>query len=177
MNDFSELENQLRKLRPLQPSADLVTRVERALAEERSIRLRQGSGGQASTAGVIPRESRFHFNWLSLGLGLAAAAALVLFAFLRLHQPKGKTSPVASSNPAPAISTKSNAQLIPAGLTQVVYQARDEGLHFPTNSNEPVRRVRSQSRDTLRWRNPQTGASLRISYPREEVSLIPVTGQ
>ena len=65
MNDFSELEDQLRKLRPAQPSADLVARVERALAEETS----------TSAAGLLPRERRSHFNWLSLGLGLAAAAA------------------------------------------------------------------------------------------------------
>jgi negative regulator of sigma E activity len=174
MNDFSELENQLRKLRPLQPSADLVTRVERALADERSILLRQGSGGQASTAGVLPRESHFHFNWLSLGLGLAAAAALILLAFVRLQQPAKETPNLVSTSPAPAIS---NDQLVPAGLTQVVYHTRDEGLHFPTNSNEPVRRVRSQTRETLRWRNPKTGASLRVSYPREEVSLVPISGQ
>jgi len=167
MNDFSELENQLRKLRPVQPSTDLVTRVGRALAVERS----------TPTAAVLPRESRFHFNWLSLGLGLAAAAALVLFGFLRLHQPAAKTSTVASSNPAPAISPNSNAQFVPAGLTQVVYHTRDEGLHFPTNSNEPVRRVRSQTRETLLWRNPKTGASLRVSYPSEQVSLVPLTGQ
>jgi hypothetical protein len=165
MNDFSELEDQLRKLRPVQPSADLVTRLERALVQERS----------TSTAAVLPRESRFHFNWLSLGLSLAAAAALVLFAFLRLHQPAGKTSPVASSNPA--TSPTSNAQFVPASLSQVVYHTRDEGLHFPTNSYEPVRRVRSHTRETLQWRNPQTGASLRISYPSEQVSLVPVTGQ
>jgi hypothetical protein len=164
MNDFSELENQLRKLRPVQPSADLLTRVERALAEERS----------TSTAGVLPRESHFHFNWLSLGLGLAAAAALILLAFVRLQQPAKKTPNLVSTSPAPAIS---NDQLVPAGLTQVVYHTRDEGLHFPTNSNEPVRRVRSQTRETLRWRNPKTGASLRVSYPREEVSLVPISGQ
>jgi hypothetical protein len=165
MNDFSELENQLRRLRPARPSEDLVTRVERALTDERS----------TTTAAVLPRERRFHFNWLSLGLGLAAATALVLFAFIRLQQPKNPT--VASSASAPAISTKSNAQFVPAGLTQVVYHTRDEGLHFPTGSDQPMRRVRSQSRDTLQWRNPKTGATLRISYPRDEVSLVPVAGQ
>ena len=167
MNDFSELENQLRKLRPVRPSADLVTRVERALAEEPS----------TPTAAILPRESRFGFNWLSLGLGLAAAAALVMFALVRSQQPAKKTATVASSSPVPAISTKSNAQFVPAGWTQVVYHTRDEGLHFPTSSNQPMRRVRSQTRDTLQWKNPQTGATLRISYPQEEVSLVPVTGQ
>jgi hypothetical protein len=55
MNDFSELENQLRKLRPVQPSADLIARVERAFAEE----------GSAPTAGMLPRKSgRLYFNCL-----------------------------------------------------------------------------------------------------------------
>jgi hypothetical protein len=166
MNDFSELEEELRKLRPAQPSTDLVARVERALAEESS----------TSTAGLLSRERRFHLNWFSLGLGLAAAAALLTFAFIRLQQPVKKASTVASRSPVPAISTNSN-QLIPAGLTQVVYHTRDEGLHFSRNSTQPMRRVRSQTRDSLQWRNPKTGATLRISYPREEVSLTPISGQ
>jgi hypothetical protein len=166
-NDFTELENRLRKLRPAQPSADLIARVERSLVVEGSI----------STAGVLPRERRFHFNWFSLGLGLAAAAALVMFALIRSQQPAKKTSTVASKSPAPAISTTSNAQFVPAGLTQVVYHTRDEGVHFPTNSKQPMRRVRSHTRETLQWHNPTTGASLRISYPSEQVSLVPVTGQ
>jgi hypothetical protein len=164
MNDFSELENQLRKLRPAQPSADLVNRIERALAEE----------GSTPTAAVLPRERKFHFNWLSLGLGVAAAAALLMFAFLRFEQPVKKAPAVASTSPAPAIL---NDQLVPAGLTQVVYHTRDEGLQFPGNSNEPMRRVRSHTRETLQWRNPKTGATLRISYPSDQVSLVPVTGQ
>ncbi len=167
MNDFSDIESKLRKLRPVQPSADLRTQIERALAEETS----------TPTAGVLPRERRFHFNWLSLGLGLAAATALVLFAFLRLEGPVQKRSSLAAITPAPAFSINSNAQFIPADLTQVVYHTRDEGLHFNRNSDQPMRRVRSHSRETLRWRNPTTGASLRISYPSEEVSDVPVTGQ
>lgn len=165
MNDFSELEDQLRKLRPATPSPELFNRVERALSVEET---------SPSTAAVLSRERRFHFNWLSLGLGLAAATALVLFAFIRLQQPTTTTPTVASVSPAPATST---AQLIPAGLTQVVYHTRDEGLHFPNNSDQPMRRVRSQARETIRWRNPKTGATLRISYPREEVSLTPISGQ
>ncbi len=167
MNDFSDIESKLRKLRPVQPSADLRTQIERALAEETS----------TPTAGVLPRERRFHFNWLSLGLGLAAATALVLSAFLRLEGPVQKRSSLAAITPAPAFSINSNAQFIPADLTQVVYHTRDEGLHFNRNSDQPMRRVRSHSRETLRWRNPTTGASLRISYPSEEVSDVPVTGQ
>jgi hypothetical protein len=184
MNNFSELENQLKKLRPVQPSTDLMARIERELAAQRSTHLRNTpvrlgpTARQASTAGVLPRERRFHFNWLSLGLGLAAATALVLFAWLRFERQAKRTPTLASITPVPAVSsTNSTAQLIPAGLTQVVYRTRDEGVHFPSNSEQPMRRVRSHTRETLQWRNPTTGASLRISYPSEEVSLVPVTGQ
>jgi hypothetical protein len=194
MNDFSEIEDKLRKLRPVPPSADLMTRIERGLAEARpgeslhrekgSTRLRERpvrlgpTARQASTAGALPREHRFHFNWVSLGLGLAAAAALVLFARIQLDRPGKKTPALAAITPAPAFSSASStAQFVPAGLTQVVYRTRDEGVHFPNNSEQPMRRVRSHTRETLRWRNPTTGASLRISYPSEEVSLTPVSGQ
>src|SRR5260370_39749650 len=136
MNDLSDIESQLRKIRTVQPSADLRTRIERALAEETS----------TPTAGVLPRERRFHFNWLSLGLVLTAATALVLFAFLRLEGPMQKRSSLAAITPAPAFSTNSNAQFVPAGLTQVVYHTRDEGLHFPNNSGQPLRRARSHTR-------------------------------
>ncbi len=66
---------------------------------------------------------------------------------------------------------------IPAALTQVVYDRKDEGLHYTEGQDEPMRRVRSRKRETVQWKNPQTGASLRVSYPTEEVTLIPVVGQ
>ena len=165
MNDFSELEDQLRKLRPARPSPELSRRIESALA---------GPETSPATAAVLRRERRFHFKWLPLGFGLAAATALVLFAFVRLQQQGARAPRIASTTPPPAIST---AHLVPAGLTQVVYHTRDEGLHFRSNSEQPMRRLRSDTRETLQWRNPKTGATLRISYPREEVSLIPVSGQ
>jgi hypothetical protein len=40
-----------------------------------------------------------------------------------------------------------------------------------------MRRVRYQTHETLQWRNAATGASLRVSYPSEQVELIPVPGQ
>ncbi len=168
MNDFSELESQLRKLRPVQPSPDLKVRIERALAEQAT---------SAPTAAVLPRERRFHLNWVSLGLGLAAAAALIMFAFVRLQNPGATKPSIASRSITPTSSTAFSPQFVPAGLTQVVYHTRDEGLHFPTSAEQPMRRIRSHTRETLQWRNPKTGASLRISYPKEKVSLTPVSGQ
>src|SRR5881398_2343135 len=108
MNDFSEIENKLRELRPVQPSADLMSRIERELAEEgqeRSTHLRSETARLESTSGVLPGERRFQFNWLSLGLGLAAAAALVLFARIQLERPVKKSPTLASITPAPQFSS------------------------------------------------------------------------
>ena len=167
MNDFSEIENQLRKLRPVQPSADLAERIERALREQRS----------TSTAGLLPCERRWHINWFALGPALAAAALFLIFSRFNLDRSPKKAPSIVSITPMPTAPLPSNAEFIPVGLTQVVYNTRDEGLHFPGGSEQPMRRVRSQKRETLQWRNPTTGASLRVSYPSEEVELIPVSGQ
>ncbi len=166
MNDFSELESELKKLRPARPSEDLAARIESALAE---------ADQSPVTAGVLPKPRRLHWSWLSLGAGLTAATVFLIFARVGVDR-SSKPNRTAQNTPAPR-STIATAEFIPAGATQVVYNTRDEGLHFPAGYDEPVRRVRYSKRETLQWRNPRTGASLRVSYPTEEVVLIPVSGQ
>lgn len=170
MSDFNELEAELKKLRPRGASPDLAARIERVLDAEVS--------GRTATAGVFPRKSRnFRVNWLGLGLGLAAAATLLILARVNVERP-GKRQSVVAMTPAPfAPPIQASDAFVPAGLTEVVYNTRDEGLHFPEGADQPVRRVRSQKRETLQWRNPSTGTSVRVSYPSEEVTFIPVSGQ
>ena len=179
MNDFSELENELRNLRPARPSPILFERVEEALMD---------SGASASPA---RQPERLPYNWFSLGFGLAAAAVLVLFAAISMERRHERRERIAQISPAPGKrpilpaqrdgsgvrgSTSSN-RFLPAGATQVVYNTRDEGLQFAQGSEQPLRRLRYQTHQTWQWRNPTTGASLRVSYPSEEVVLIPVSGQ
>jgi len=173
MNDFSDLENELRKLRPAQPSPVLFERVEQSLEDCR--------------AGASPDRPpvRFHYNWWSLGFGVAAAAIIVLFAVVSFEREHKSDTTVAQSSPAPEIRAEARGteqspltgRFVPAGGTNVVYRARDEGLHFAEGSERPVRRLRYRTQQTWRWRNPETGASLRVSYPSEEIVLIPVSGQ
>src|SRR5262249_59583687 len=94
MNDFSELENQLRKLRPVQPSPDLVMRIEGALAEPESPIL---------TAGMLARERRFHFYLVFLGGGVGGGAPPVLLFFFCLLQTAKKKERVSGRDPPPAI--------------------------------------------------------------------------
>jgi hypothetical protein len=169
MNDFSELENELRKLRPLPPSAELFTRVEEGIA---------AAANHDAVSDKIIRPDRFRIGWRTVGLALGAAAVVFILARIDLKDPAKTLPAVASVIPAPTVATAVPAsQFIPTGATQVVYNTRDEGLLFPSGSGEPVRRVRSHMRETLQWRNPTTGASLRVSYPSEQVELIPVSGQ
>jgi hypothetical protein len=169
MNDFSEVENKLRELRPLPASPGLFSRIERSLSD--------GSQTNASSEKVI-RPDRFRLNWLSLSIALGAAAALLVFAVIDLKQPSKRGPAVAAVTPAPRVTSVPPAsQFIPAGATEVVYNRRDEGLFFPSGSARPMRRLRSNTRETVQWHNPATGASLRVSYPSEQVELIPVSGQ
>jgi hypothetical protein len=197
MNDFSELENELQKLRPLPPSPELFAKIEQGIID-----------GASKTNGEqnIVRVDRFQINWRSLGLGLAAAAVLLLLARVGFQSSQKESTKAASASPAPSIeSTTTDSagveppvreperlanrratpstqrsirnEFMPAGTTQVVYRTRDEGLLFPAGSEQPMRRLRSQMHETLQWRNPGTGASLRVSYPSEEIELVPISGQ
>jgi hypothetical protein len=178
MNDFSELENELRKLRPAQPSPFLSERVGEALKDSRR------SAAPDATSNWWRFKEATH-NWWSLGFGLAAAAVLILFAAVTMERRHEHQQTVAQSSPAPETQpvplgtqrTISPSRFVPAGGSNVVYNARDEGLHFADDSERPVRRVRYHTQQTWRWRNPETGASLRVSYPSEEIVLIPVSGQ
>ena len=202
MNDFSELENELRKLRPAQPSPVLFERVGEALKDSRPSvsgasskrwrfiewrrRAASGVGGQLVRARERERTSQTPYsNWWSLGFGLAAAAVLILFAAITMERRHEQRETVAQSSTAPetrpaplrAERSTSPSGFVPAGGTNLVYNARDEGLHFADGSERPLRRVRYNTKQTWRWRNPETGASLRVSYPSEEIVLIPVSVQ
>jgi len=172
MNDLSQIENELRKLRPARPSPILFERVEEAMTDGRT----------GASHAVKPERTRY--NWLSLGFGLAAAAVLVLFAAVKMErQESGKEIAQTSREPetAPLLNraqkSTSTDRFVPAGATRLVYNTRDEGLQFAGNSGQPLRRMRYQTHETWQWRNPTTGASLRVSYPSEEVVLIPVLGE
>lgn len=179
MNDFSELENDLKALRPARPSPVLFERIEEAMLDCRE------------SASPARQPERLPYNWLPLGAALAAAAMVLLLARINTDQPPNEDKEIAQAPSAskttpvlPAFSGRSSVdgpmssnKFIPYGATQVVYNTRDEGLQFADGSKQPLRRLRYQTQQTWQWRNPSTGASLRVSYPSEEVVLVPVSGQ
>src|SRR5436189_5789384 len=130
MNDFQELENELRALRPARPSPVLLERIEEAMVEN--------CRADASPAG---QPARLPYNWLSLGFGLAAAAVLLLFAVLSMEHRQGSDKEIAQVAPAsetrpvvPALSggrgvdgAMSSNQLVPAGALHGCCNHREIG--------------------------------------------------
>ena len=105
MSDFTELEAELKKLRPHAASPELAARVEQALAEV---------SGRTATAGVLPKPRSFRVNWLGLGLGLAAAAAFLVLARVNVDRP-GKRQSVVAMTPAPFAPPDSAQRRVRAG--------------------------------------------------------------
>ena len=166
MNDFSELEAELKALRPAPVSPELWRRIERGLAQPDA----------TPAAGVLPRKSKSATAWWTLGLSLAAACVAILAGLAFFAEPPASQPTLARTSPGPA--EPPNSGLRPSALTRVVYRKHDDGLVFsPNQSERPLRRVRYNTRETMQWRNPQTGASLRVTYPAEQVVLAPVTFQ
>ena len=151
MNDFTELENELKKLRPSQPSVELVARIDAAFRSqkpdphlhplsappsrdpgadaERQVRVTHFTSGDT---GKVIRPSRFKVSWIALGAGLAAAAVFLIFARIDTDRASKQTNRVAQNTPAPATrSTTAPTGYIPAGATHVVYNTQDEGLRYP----------------------------------------------
>ncbi len=87
MSDFSELENELKKLRPARPSPVLFARVEEAMVNSESAK--------------IIRPDRFRVNYAALGLGLAAAAVLLLLAKVNTDLRQGPSKSIVQNSPAP----------------------------------------------------------------------------
>lgn len=166
MNDFFELETELKELCPAPLREELFARIERVLAEPETV----------PTAGLLRRPAPRPRAWWSVGLGLAGATALVLFGLGFLSEPsrpRPGVAPVTVRSPAAPSSG-----LQPSTLTQVIYRQHNEGLVFsPNQSEQLLRRVRYDTRQTMQWRDPKTGASLRVSYPAEQVVLTPVSFQ
>ena len=166
MNDFSELEAELRQLRPAPVSVELSARIESALTQ-----------AGTATAGLLPPSRQHRGLWWTLALGLTTATALILLGLGFVDKPSSPIPPPVTEKSASSPASLTEG-LRPSVLSRVVYHQQDEGLVFSPNQSERLlRRVRYDTRETMQWRNPLTGASLRVSYPAEQVVLTPVSFQ
>jgi len=160
MSDFeTELENELRELRPAAPSSRLAT----AIAHE----LRR-----PALAPAAPRWSRAArwSLWTSWTLTTAAAAAAVV-----AWWPAGFASKAdAAVAPAPAELVTPDDRILPVSTSNVLTDARDEGLVL-LDDGRPARQVRLHYVETVHLREAGTQADIAVRRPREEVRYVPVS--
>jgi hypothetical protein len=170
-DDFSNLEAELKRMRPCAPSSELQTRLAAALDRP-----------AAPTAQPVSTY-RSAFSWRSWKWTLwpAAVAAAVVLALVITRRPDPvppitdqTTHPVSGTAAEPLATTTPVADLYkPVSAENVLYDSRDEGL-VTLDDGTSAHRVFQCYLDTYTWRNPHTNASLRWTVPRDEVRIVPV---
>jgi len=158
--ELQQLEQELKRLHPAQPSPRLQERIRRDL--------RRGDGGHGSRPAHRP-------VWAGAWWWIAVlpAAAAVAVAVLLWREPR---RPAAGGGAGPGAlpdRTAGDGVLRPVQAENVLYAASDEGL-VTLDDGTPARRARLHYVDTITWRHPRTNASLTWSVPREEVRVVPV---
>lgn len=175
LND-SELEERLRELTPVAPSAALAEAIARDLPPRA-----QSLAVRVPTAAILARPARAPRKFPALlgGLGWACAGACAAVAviFATTDRAADETQstavartvePAAASAPAPGFDfAESSAEVL---------AAEDEGIVY-SDDDAPVRQVRYSSIERHVWTDASTGARMEIEIPREDIRLMPVAMQ
>lgn len=157
MSDPDELlENELRSFRPAEPSRQLATAIGDALAPTSSF------AADVATARVNRLRASLWFSW-----SVTAVAACFAIAVLSRETTPATSTPVENTQPA------DDQRVVPVSSSNTLLAARDEGIVY-LDSGQPARRYRLQYVDTFKLRAEGETASIDVSYPREEIRLVPV---
>jgi hypothetical protein len=167
---FTDLEAELKALRPRRPAPTLRERIERELAAGAA----PATGRRYASATNL--DSWKWSGWRAAGL----AAAVALIAALSWTNRRPAPAPVAAPQmtasapvrPAGPRATPADSSYQAVAATNVLYDLKDEGAVL-VNGNTPARRVRYRYVDTYTWKNPRTNASLKWSVPRDEIRVLP----
>lgn len=165
MNE-SDLEAELRALRPVPPTARLLERIAAELSTNRE-------RGDAPRAGVLERPWMQRHPWFAAMGWAGAGAAAVLLAMVAWQPRVGVKAtadaaiPVAIVGEAGAAEIETSSELIAATEEELSYE----------EEQEPTRRVRFTFLETHTWKDPDSGALITVEVPREELLLIPVAMQ
>lgn len=165
-NEFSQLEAELKALRPVAPSHNVQARIGRELER-----------GEVS-ARVTP-SAWVWWRWAA-ALPAAAAVLIALVVFVRRVPPVSSGENTATTavpaTGATAGEVESASVFKPVAAENVLYAVADEGL-VTLDDGTAARRERLSYVDTITWKNPRTNASVRWTIPREEVRVVPVKYQ
>ncbi len=148
-----DLEREFRRFQPAPPSEGL----HRRLAAVLDIPTRPPTRAWWQRLG-------FNRPAAALGWGLLSPVASVVTAMIFTGH-RALDEPL----PSPVVLPVTQA-------ANVLYQTLDEGVVM-NGSQQPVRRVRYRSADQVRWHNPQSGAQWEVSYPREDILLLPIQAE
>lgn len=148
-NEITELELELQRLRPVEPSARIRANIEQELMGK-------------------PRGTLVRLSWLVVPI----AAGLAVF----LNLPSGHDQALSEPTASAAALSKPSAPFKLIAAENILLDSRDEGL-VTLADGTPARRLRESYVATLVWKNPRTDASFKWTVPREEFRVVPVSFQ
>src|SRR5882724_1565866 len=150
-HEFTELEAELRALRPSPLSEDFILRVERSLAAPSSSR--------------FSAKNRLSFEWVSWPIAASFVGAMAWLSH--------GASPAAVDTPSGTGEAAAFATYKPVGAENILYDVREEGLTTMADGT-PARQVRDRYMDVITWKNAAATSSVRWTVPRDEVRLVPI---
>lgn len=188
MNDFRDIEDQLRSLEPTKPPVHLTKKIEQGLGEAGNLaflRLPE------KTKPVTHSKKIYNLKHYPFSLGIAASLFFVLIGYQFLDDTmlkqvtgvpaKYESVSILAEDPESPIHGVSVAELeqmsgMPVGGWTPTFQERlldriDEGV-VSRPSGSPARQVRMHYLDQILWQHPATETRIISSNPRQEVILI-----
>jgi hypothetical protein len=188
MNNPHEIENLLRQMPLVKPSADLDERVADVLAAGAAD---SGAAGQETRRANTPDVGRANSSgrphpmraWLfgAVGGALAAAAAVILA--VGLPQGANTVTPATKSLPAPVEVARGLPQPNPAAapvepvrFEQNWSELSYEGLVCP-DPETPMQTFRRRTVDRVQFFDPQRNIRMETTVPREEIIFVKASMQ
>lgn len=197
MNEFEELEKELRSFRPAKPSKAFEARLEKALGESGNLAVRRLPELEEATTRlptergkVVPFLRAFTFP-ISAVAALVALALYVAYPVFKKKTSSAASPSIASTESLPAkpesvgeedlsplhgVSAAEFAAMSESGwsdpqVKEILIDVSDEGI-IERPGSSPARQYRYRYLDETIWRNPETNTLMRSSVPRQEVVLI-----
>ena len=198
MNEFEELEKELRSFPPAKPSKAFEARLEKALGESGNLAVRRlpeleeeaTTRLPAERGKVVPFLRAFAFP-VSAVAALVALALYVAYPVFQKKTSSAASRSIASTESLPAkpefvdeedfsplhgVSAAEFAAMSEQGwgdpqIKEILIDVFDEGI-IERPGSSPARQYRYRYLDETIWRNPETNTLIRSSVPRQEVVLI-----
>ena len=198
MNEFEELEKELRSFRPARPSKAFEVRLEKALGESGNLAVRRLPELEEEATGPLPAERgkivpflrAFTFP-ISVVAALVALALYVAYPVFQKKTSSTVSPSIASTESLPAkpesvdeedlsplhgVSAVEFTAMSESGwndpqVKEILIDVSDEGI-IERPGSSPARQYRYRYLDETIWRNPETNTLMRSSVPRREVVLI-----